>query len=253
MELTIKQQLMKKLLHSIDNKSKGKPKHCLFNAKHHLRMAEKIKEIDPEMAHFRCITAEEEMASAIFLLLREQNYENANKIQLNNHSYKQGLEYMLGAIQNFFNETSLESDFPLKRKFTLHFNDETQLIELILSTKNNVKYKPQPPLHWSIDIDSKKYDFQDELHQLANIFSKKCIDKAVKDKANLRNEILYAKTDGIYQILDGLDAEIKNYWELFFKFTVIYGFIYPYKNQKSLFIQQVLDSFIKLMKKDKDN
>lgn len=251
MELTQKQQLMKKLLNSIDNKSKGKPRHCLGNAKHHLIMAEKIKEIDPEMAYFRCITAEEEMATAIFLLLKEHKYENAEKIPVINHSYKQGLDYMIGSVQNFFNEISLEPNFPLKRNFTLYFNDETQLLELILRTKENFSFKPQPPLNWSIDIDNETYNFQDELNQLAKIFIKSSIDKAIKDKANLRNEILYAKPSGIYKVTDGLDDEIKRYWELFFKFTVIYGLIYPYKNKKSLLVQQVLNSFIELMSNDR--
>ena len=44
------------------------------------------------MAVFRAITAEEEAATAIFLVLKEQGYLNADTIRFKDHACKQALD-----------------------------------------------------------------------------------------------------------------------------------------------------------------
>jgi hypothetical protein len=61
---------------------KGQVKHCAKNALDHLRNAWKIKKIDKEMCVFRGITAEEEAASSLFYVLKNQRYQNSKKYYL---------------------------------------------------------------------------------------------------------------------------------------------------------------------------
>lgn len=63
----------RKLLEGIKKNVKGRSKFCIYNAIHHLKMAFKIKNLDPEMALFRAITAEEEVSRAIFIILKDQS------------------------------------------------------------------------------------------------------------------------------------------------------------------------------------
>ena len=60
----------RELLEGIKNNAKGRSKYCIYNAIHHLKMAFKIKELDPEMALIRAITAEEEVAGQYLSLLK---------------------------------------------------------------------------------------------------------------------------------------------------------------------------------------
>ena len=76
----------------IVNNAKGHSRHYGRNSSHHLERALRLKEIDPEMAVFRAITAEEEAATAIFLVLKEKSYHNADTIRFKDHACKQVLD-----------------------------------------------------------------------------------------------------------------------------------------------------------------
>ena len=69
----------------------GRVLQCARHAFHHLERAGQIVDIDPEMAMFRAITAEEEAATAVFFSLRQRRYANSEKIQLWSHPYKAAL------------------------------------------------------------------------------------------------------------------------------------------------------------------
>lgn len=92
----------RELANCINESAKGHSRNCARSAIRHIEMAWTIKDIDPEMAVFRAITAEEEAATAIFLALKEQRYESANKIKYKKHPYKLALEPFIRSICTFF-------------------------------------------------------------------------------------------------------------------------------------------------------
>lgn len=63
----------------------------------------------------------------------------------------------------------------------------------------------------------------------------------------MRNEILYASTGGIFEIISGLTEELERYYKTVFRLIIIYSLIYPYKNKKSPFIQNALNSYLSVM------
>ena len=85
---------------SVSN-AKGHSRQCARHAAHHIERALIVKEIDPEMAVFRTITAEDKAATAIFFGLKEQGYQNAEKDRFKNHAYMQALEPILRGISSF--------------------------------------------------------------------------------------------------------------------------------------------------------
>lgn len=66
-------------------RASGRSGYAAANAIHHLRRAWDIRSIDPAMAAFRAITAEEGAASALVLLLREKKYPHAARLSFRDH------------------------------------------------------------------------------------------------------------------------------------------------------------------------
>ena len=65
-----------------------KSRNCFRSAINHLNQAEKLFEIDSSMAAFRCITAEEEAATGLMLLLQDMQYANAVHLKPRTHAHK---------------------------------------------------------------------------------------------------------------------------------------------------------------------
>src|SRR3989344_5569107 len=188
----------KELFACINNNAKGHSKHCVRNAIHHLERAWNIREIDPEMAVFRAITAEEEAATAIFLVLKEQGYENAEKIKFKKHSYKQALEPFLRAVSKFAEKWSNEPGFPFGSKYVLSLEGKGQEKKLSLSFNfQKGMITCIPPLGFSIKLNDKQYFFEKELLEITSGKTREDIVKHVETIANRRNELLYAQPNGI--------------------------------------------------------
>jgi hypothetical protein len=85
--MIFEEEFDRELANCINDSAKGYSKQCARSAIHHLELAWKIKDVDPEMAIFRAITSEEEAATAIFIALKDKGYLNAKKIKFKKHSY----------------------------------------------------------------------------------------------------------------------------------------------------------------------
>ena len=70
----------RELIKIIANEAKGFVRFSAENAVRHMEKAWLLQKIDPEMALFRAITAEEEAATSLFLTLKERRYENSEKL-----------------------------------------------------------------------------------------------------------------------------------------------------------------------------
>jgi hypothetical protein len=136
---------------------------------HHLERAFRIKVIDPELAVFRAITAEEEGGTAIFLGLKEQGYHNASKIRFKDHAYKQALEPFLRAISKAIEAWWNEPGFPFRSEYSMFLNGQGSERRLSLS----FQFQGQaitciPPLGFSIKQNDERYFFKQELLEIAS-------------------------------------------------------------------------------------
>ena len=238
----------RQLLDWIKEDDAGHARNCIFNAIQHFKLAEKIKYIDSEMAIFRLITAEEEVAMAILLTLEKHKYNNVDKINKKEHKYKQGLDFFLNVIQNFLASCSKDDNFP--KEFKLFLNKNKKLLEVEFSIGESTELiKPMPPLNFSMTVNDKTYYFKDELENLASKNTKK-ISKQIEKKAKLRNEILYASTNGIPKLDEDIDSLFDTYHKTVFRLIRVYYLIYPYKKEKFEFVQNAIDAYISMMKRD---
>lgn len=239
-------ELDKALFACINENAKGHSKHCARNAIHHLERAWKLKEIDPEMAVFRAITAEEEAATAIFLALKEQGYENADKIKFKKHSYKQALEPFLRGIGKFADKWSKEPGFPFGEKYLLILEGGGKEKRLSISFYfQNGMITCIPPLGFSVKINDRIYYFEKELLEITSGTNREDIVKHVERIANKRNELLYAQPNGIPSV-SNIDNFLSKRREVVIGFLRIYGLVYPY-SEKAIFVQQALNAFLKMM------
>ncbi|MGC5197864.1 hypothetical protein, partial [Aphanothece microscopica] len=219
----------------IVNNASGQSRHCARNSVHHLERATRLKEIDPEMAVLRAITAEEEAATAIFLVLKEKGYHNAEKIRFKDHAYKHALEPFLRAIFKFVEAWSKEPGFPFGSEYSLFLIGSESERKLSLSFQfQGQTITCDPPLGFSIKLNDRVYFFEQELLEIASGESRQDIIRYVKRMANHRNKVLYAQASGIPNVT-GIDGFLERRRAVVVSFLRIYVLIYPYTD-KSIFV-----------------
>lgn len=222
-------------------------KHCARSAFRHLRKAALLANIDPEMAAFRAITAEEEAASAVFHAIRRRRYVGANKLNPRDHLQKNALHPFCAAVGRLFavaDETmklrpqALIVGGGAQRRLNVRFRTEgLGLGDLFAS--------PHPPLNFAISADhGPLHDFKEHLQQIAVESKSGSILEHLRTRANMRNELLYASSAGVpsVQLSDFIchqQAHVK-------AFIVIYLLIDPYAEHQ-LFVSQAVLAFLKML------
>ena len=221
---------------------RGRVKQCALHSFHHLKKAEEIIEIDPEMAAFRAITAEEEAATALFFSLRERQYEGANKIQYKNHLYKLGLHRFLLEVIKFL--APMKDQYPQRRLRKIETDlGEPRLIWEFETHEGNWA-QPVPPLHLMIlDAVGRPYHFEREIEALKSESKQNDLKKYLKAIANQRNELLYATDQGRPRIAGVLSEILAEQRRRVVRIESLVCMIQPYK-EKALFVQQCLNAFL---------
>jgi hypothetical protein len=199
------------------------------------------------MSIFRAITAEEEAATAIFIALKEKEYDHAKKIKFKNHIYKQALEPFVRGICKFASQVSKLPDFPFGEKiqFSLIGEGKDQKLSLSFYYSNGL-ITAIPPLGFNIKIDDKPYHFEKELLEITSGQNKKDIIRHIQERSSFRNKLLYAQPGGIPKITGNIEGHLKKRQQTVIEFLRIYGLIYPYQ-EKALFVQQALNAFLSMM------
>jgi hypothetical protein len=190
-------------------KLKGRPRHCAIHAFKGLKRAWKIAEIDPEMAYFRALTAEEEAATALIFALKHRRYPGAEKLDYNYHPHKAGITPFLRAIENVF----AESKFPTP-SYKLDSEADTPNISLRFKSENlglppgyiaevdqplNGFFQENTELSPGISI------FGSALRKYAENKGSTSVLRVIKEEANIRNRLLYAADNGIPKV-DNVDS-----------------------------------------------
>lgn len=180
---------------------KGRPRHCATHAFKGLKRAWKIAEIDPEMAYFRAITAEEEAATALIFALKHRKYPGADKLDYSHHPHKAGITPFLRAIENTFSELKLPPP-----QYRLVFNSEPPGIYIQFLSENlglppGYILEPDHPLNGFLGLegDSQKSRaiFTGALENYAKNKGKASVLRVIHEEANIRNKLLYAADNGI--------------------------------------------------------
>lgn len=222
-------------------------RNCIRSAFHHLEMAAKIQEIDPGMAVFRALSAEEEAATGLMHCLQELGYNNASLLQPRKHFHKNAVSPFLSVLGMFFAEFAkahikqpglyidpAESEKRLMLRFRLPFTAEDQWVT------------PIPPLNFSISSGGKRISFQPQIEALASKRNVSDIAKHIKREANRRNEILYAAPSG-YPTHPAIGPDFFHHHQvLVVALMRAWLLIKPYP-EHMCFVQDSLDAFLVML------
>ena len=187
-------QLCIEMLEGLPN---TKAKHCFRSALNHLKRAEKIKEIDLSMAAFRLITAEEEAATGLMLELKNKKYKNSEHLDFKSHLYKGAVIEVIRVITQFLEDNFQDSFYDL----SMHKVDgklNLRLTAEMIINGDRVVILPEPPLSIALRLGDEKYRFSmnKQLKKLIENGGSQTIMSHLREKANLRNLLLYASEKG---------------------------------------------------------
>lgn len=192
LELSSFDDLCIEMLEGLTN---SKAKHCFRSALNHLNCAQKIVEIDLAMAVFRAITAEEEAASGLMLELQNKRYRNAENLEIRNHTHKGAVIELISVITQFLEDNFSGSSYNLSID---KVNGELQLKLQAEMNINNERMTiiPEPPLNLAFRIEAKRFSMKQQIQTLLQNRGSETLKAHLKQKANLRNTILYAGNKG---------------------------------------------------------
>ena len=219
--------------------------HCAKNAFLHLHKVWEIREIDPEMAYFRCGCAEEEAATAIFQSLKRLQYPNAEKLKFRNHLHKLAVVPFIWAINKAatpFHEMGYDIQVTIGEemgKQVIYWNF------IYPGTKQRVK--PDPPFNFISSVNGVLYDFSRQIDLLKDIGNDGKVVEYLKRGPNNRNLFLYAASDGIRKIDDTIVVNfIKEQLSNVTNLLIVYLLIDTYPVRQT-FVKQCLNAFIKMV------
>lgn len=223
-------------------------RHSARMAIHHLKKPWRIKKIDPEMAYFRALTAEEEAATAVFRSMKRLKYKGADQLKDRNHTHKNALVPFAYAVGKVLQPT-VTHGFDPKLVIKTEGPEAGKLqVRLTITLPGGlIKHAwPVPPLHYAISLNGQTHDFTSQLDELATEGKAQDALAYVKRMANRRNQVLYAHQTGIPVVQEDDDFLEKRRQNVFMLLT-IYLLIDQYEEQQ-LFVQQAIDALLKLLK-----
>jgi hypothetical protein len=223
-----------------------------FNAVRHLNRAWRIREIDPEMAVFRAITAEEEAATSVFLSLKQHRYPGADKLKPRDHVQKNALLPFFDAVTRVL--STMQDPPPLQLHLDASFEPPRLVFRLQIQhpERGLVWAAPQPPLHFTARRSTdggasyRVEDFAQGVDQVVSRAGAKSMKDHLRERANSRNRLLYASPGGYPQFGGKIDASMAFFQRNVFTLIRMYLMIEPYPQHQN-FVQQVLLSFLKAL------
>ena len=219
---------------------------CARSAIHHLNRAWRIRDLDLGMALFRCLTAEEEAATAVFLALKSRKYEGASRLRHRSHRDKSAVVPFFQAVSAKLEIVTAEMEPMIvldERGTTPHLRVRIAYAHPGLPTKWAYQ---EPPLHFSLRVNDELHDFRDELRELACSVGVDDINAHIDEQKNLRNKILYATPEGVPDIEGDGEAMILRRREFVFGSLSVFLLI-EQTAERQIFAQQCLDSFLKML------
>jgi hypothetical protein len=216
------------------------------NAVRHLDKAGEIAEIDPTMAAFRAITAEEEAATAVFHALRRHGYAGSTILHRHNHLHKNALGPFCEATIEVFK--LVNDQFDLRPQLLIAEEDGTRRLKtqfrIAVRELGERLASGALPLGFSLSRNGQLHDFSDQIDNLATSRGAASIKAHLRQRANMRNELLYAGPSGLPTVR--LNNFLRTQRRAVKMLVILFLLIEPYAEQQ-LFVSQCLKAFLKML------
>ena len=237
----IQQKLVELVLHT-----PAPGKHAARCAVRHIQKAWLLRDVDAEMAIFRALTGEEEAARAIFHALQRRRYPGAERLRWNKHEHKNAVIPFFQAIgASFADMQGLEAGLQIGREDG-ELADRLRIFTKAQLADGPYLVYPEPPLDYELSSDDRLHDFSEELAKLATEQGVTSVRTFVRERANRRNELLYASEQGIPTVTSDVGAFVTGRRDDVFRMISAYLLIDPYP-QHQRFVVQCLDVFLNML------
>ena len=229
------------------SKHNGRIGHSFRSAFRHIRLAWKLYLLDKEMSLFRAITGEEEAASGLMLALIRQRYPGANRLNPRNHVHKAAVSPYLDAVSDLMASVPVPAPrLSLSMGSPPSISISIDLQALGVSDEPN-SVTPDNPFNFILrkNGDENVYFFEKELHAIAKSRGAEDIKSAIRERANVRNRLLYASDSGIPSVEFKIEALLR-YRDRIYRLSLLaIGILQTKKLQ--LFATQSLESFLAIL------
>lgn len=223
-------------------------RHCFMSAIDHLRRAYGLLAIDPAMAIFRGITAEEEAATGLMRALVSLRYPRADELRPRDHVQKHAVTPFIRAVAAFRSRISLPGVAAVRIGFKEVDGTERIVTALLPDPPCGLVVEPVPPLNFSVregDCGSAP-TFQPWFRRAIERFGYTNIRSFLRSQANLRNRILYAGPQG-YPVVRSIDpAYLPKQQRRVIAILIAALMIWPYQEHQP-FVVDALDSFLDMV------
>ena len=219
-------------------------RHAGRNAFHHLERAKALASLDPEMALFRSITAEEEAVRAIFHALQRRKYPGANRLNWRNHTQKAAVIPFFSAIAALVAKGPIPAP---KLQLLEEEGKDTLRLRFEIDFPDGVRRAVTPafPLDLAIHVDGNAPTYRVELDELLSQASVATVAEWVKGRANERNRLLYATDQGIPGLIGDTATPLADRRGNTFSCLAVYLMIDLF-DKHQLFVLQCLPVFLSL-------
>lgn len=232
----------------------GRVRSAALNSLDHMEKARALSQVDPQMACFRAICAEEEAATSLLASLRDQGYPLSDQYHLWSHENKMGVAFFIQSVVGWFKDYFDFEQLPLEEpRFVTTDEPGRPAIELILPIKGLDKcLRPRPPLHVQsqgpVPLASV---IGNQLRELVKRKLHSEVKSVIKSKANERNLLLYASDEALPGCFPDVQGYLLNQAAIVNALIMAIGLVDPWRKPEYEFsglVQAVLEEYVAIMR-----
>jgi hypothetical protein len=212
----------------------------------HLSLAHRLKDIDPSMAIFRAITAEEEAATGLLRALQSRGYANPGELLPKDHLQKAAVYPYLRAIAKHTSYLRMNGIKDVRLVIPRYDEKPRLQLALLLDGENDgIIVCPDPPFNLRIREGGEAVDYQKYFRELISPSGFDDIRNYLNIKKNKRNLLLYASPQGLIEPGPVSDSTLLDYRHRVMTILKAALLLWPYKDVQP-FAQEAVRSFLGL-------
>lgn len=219
---------------------RGKVRAAALSAIKHMELAERLETIDPNMAAFRAICAEEEAATSLICSLKALGYPESKFLRAHSHPHKQGVIFFITAIKNRYEEARKQSSGVLGNAVFVptKMPGKNALMIKLPFQASGIAGWPCPPLNcYALPRDQPEQNgwinvINEEFSALVGEQGIGNVKEIIHHRANLRNTLLYANNESLPEPSFDVPTFIKNQAGIVHAILIVLGLVDPWRPPK---------------------
>lgn len=241
----------RRLIELLRRESNDWTRKCFESALMHLVYAHRLADVDPGMAVFRAITAEEEAATGLLRALRLRKYPKSEQLRFRDHVHKAAVYPFILAIAKHASYLKFNGIREVRLGIPKSEDRPRLAVALVLDGALEGQIaRPVPPLNFSYreGDDQSLPNYRRYFLEVVGPSGVVGVRKYLEEKANERNLILYASSQGLPkcpEVPEGYLSKQKHCVITILKATLL---TWPYAENQQ-FVQEGIDAFLSVTEK----